>query len=526
MIRKKVAIFGCGVGGLTVAHELSKFTEYDIVMYEKKDVVGGLARSSRDTNGCATEYCWRAYFDFYDNLFQIMREIPLIENGNKTVINNLVDCRNTNFSDNGFTLKDKFIGFKKILFGVTSSDARLDLLDNISWWQSLEGTDSSHLLRAIGPWLGADRYSCSYKSVIKVGFEMDIIPKLYNNYFNYVTTKPTSEAWFQHWEEHLINQGVDIQFNTELDGVDVENNQIVRVHTSDGKHVNADYYVFAMPVEVLARIIDTSPILKQGQLAHMTELSNRGFQMELSFQLYFDRSISLGTSPSRGPNNTFFIIDSPWDIVILQYDKVYDEVKLCNDIPEVKGGWSVAVCTAYVPGIVYGKPFNRCSYDEMVVEMWQQIYNCNTLQQKIYDENGYTLEKEMVIKWSPMWPSYSFDGEMLRTFEPKFTNNVGTGALRPSYRTHIPNLFISTAYIKETIDIFSMEAAAIAGKHVSNAINDNVSHPTIRTRPIIFLPFRSIDDLMFRYGLPNIGPTIIYCMILFVIIAIIYSVAT
>lgn len=34
---KKVAIFGGGVGGLTVAHELSKNPWYQIDIYEKKE---------------------------------------------------------------------------------------------------------------------------------------------------------------------------------------------------------------------------------------------------------------------------------------------------------------------------------------------------------------------------------------------------------------------------------------------------------------------------------------------------------
>lgn len=40
----KVIIIGAGIGGLTVAHELSKYG-YDITIYERNDIVGGLARS-------------------------------------------------------------------------------------------------------------------------------------------------------------------------------------------------------------------------------------------------------------------------------------------------------------------------------------------------------------------------------------------------------------------------------------------------------------------------------------------------
>jgi uncharacterized protein with NAD-binding domain and iron-sulfur cluster len=60
---KKIAIFGAGISGLTIAHKLSnlpKFkTQYEISIYETNPVIGGLARSSRSDDDCATEYCWR-----------------------------------------------------------------------------------------------------------------------------------------------------------------------------------------------------------------------------------------------------------------------------------------------------------------------------------------------------------------------------------------------------------------------------------------------------------------------------------
>ena len=78
--KKRVAIFGAGVDGLTVAHELAKFPNaYEITVYEKHAVAGGLARSGRDAQGCATEYCWRVFFGFYKHLFEVLREIPTSE---------------------------------------------------------------------------------------------------------------------------------------------------------------------------------------------------------------------------------------------------------------------------------------------------------------------------------------------------------------------------------------------------------------------------------------------------------------
>jgi len=256
--------------------------------------------------------------------------------------------------------------------------------------------------------------------------------------------------------------------------------------------------------------------------------------MQLSFQVYFNRSISLGKEGSYDYStkkkieiNSFLIADSPWDIIVLQYDKIYD-TKLCKNIPGARGGWSVAACTAYIPGIIFGKPFNKCNYDEIIIELWAQMYRSKSLQECVMKNNGCRLEKSLIVKWSPMWPTYKFDDttQTLTTEEPKFTNNAGTYTLRPSFKTHIDNLFIATAYVKETIDIFSMEAASIAGKYVAHAISEidrfniriTAPLPVMVDRPMLLVPFRALDSISYKLGLPNISILIIIVIVIIIIL--------
>jgi len=72
----KVTIFGAGISGLTVAHELVE-KGYNIEIYEKDKIAGGMARSFRYKNGVPTEHSWRGYGPFYHNTFEIMKRIPL-----------------------------------------------------------------------------------------------------------------------------------------------------------------------------------------------------------------------------------------------------------------------------------------------------------------------------------------------------------------------------------------------------------------------------------------------------------------
>lgn len=497
----KVAIFGAGIGGLTTAHQLSKYPNIEIDIFEKKDQIGGVARSSRDRDGCSTEYSWRVYFGFYDNLLQLMTEIP-IPDSSKSVRDNLDKYHHLDISDNPITFVDTSKTFANILYGITSCDARLYELDNLSWWNSLKTTANSHVFRAIGGWFGMDRYRGSYNSVIR-GIEQTSSGQYY------ITNKPTSEAWFNPWYEHLRKNNVKFNMESELTGIIIRNNKIISTIVVDKfgnyRPIIADYYVFCIPVDSFAKLIHNSPELMQHTyFQNIIELNKTCLHMQLSFQLYFNKQISLGIN-----KNAFLIVDSPWDIIVLSYDIGFTNSIICHDLPNVKDAWSIAACTAYIPGIVYIKPMNQCTYDEIIIELWAQLLNSKKLKELVYQNNGFHLTTDLIVKWAPLWGTFHFNGKNLVTSEPKFTNNIGSRRLRPNFKTPIKNMYIATGYVKDTIDIYSMESAVIAGKAVAHEIIDYSDKPTYRPRPLILAPLRAMDTVYYKLNLPNLTPAII-----------------
>lgn len=553
---QKIVIFGGGIGGLTAAHFLSKLKDkYEIHIYEKKSHIGGLARSSRDRDGCAIEYCWRVFFDFYHNIFGVLNDIPLKEGG--SALDNLIPYKHENVLEEDLKLRNTIPALYNIFYGFTSCDNRLDSLDEMSWWDALSTTSDSNLFREVGGWLGMDRYKGSYKSVIKVGMEMQILRNhILENYEDWITNKPTSEAWFDPWRDYLESQGVIFHMNSPLIGMEIDDDGVTiskaviskETGVYNPEDVTADQYVLSLPVEALSRLISQTPALNRGGLQNIKKLESECLHIQLSFQLYFDRPVFLG----KNDKNAFLVVDSPWDIIVLSYDRAYqnslentisasaatsdfsegsdsknqsaarDSTKICNKLPLVKGAWSVAACTAYIPGLIYKKPMSECTYDEIIVELWAQLSASKKLRELIASGNDFELKKDMIVKWSEMWPTYTSKNGVLRTTEPKFTNNRGSWKLRPSFKTHIPNLYISTAYIQETIDIFSMEAAAIAGKRVARAIDPSVDAPFEIKRPELFKPFRKVDEVMHSHNLPNINVWLILFVILSLLVFILY----
>jgi uncharacterized protein with NAD-binding domain and iron-sulfur cluster len=579
---KTISIFGGGIGGLTCAHELSKLSKdpnhpiyYKITIYEQENAIGGLAKSSRDSNGYATEYCWRVFFGFYHNLFGVMSEIPLLPDENQNHIR--LDDKNKNFLnlnvleyltqyssanfDDKMSLNDTLKNGLNILYGLTSGDNRLNALDDLAWHDSLRGTSNVSVLRQVGPWLGMDRYKASYKSVIKVGMEMQFYGEIIKKLKNYVTTRPTSEALFEPWKYYLErycnvtfklrHSAESVQLNnskTMIDYVNVINLDDQRSHINK---IKSDYYVMALPCGPMSRLFlsnlnkynnnddDEPDLIYTSYFKRFDILAKTCLHLQVSFQLYFDRVLKF-----KNDVNSFILVDTPWDLIILQYPYPQDQLQLqlqksyhnphFHSTPQ--SGWSIAVCTAYTPGIVFNKPFNICTPDEIQTELWVQMIRSKRFMDYIYENNGFYLNDSMITHWSPMWQSFYYaydqntDQLKLTTTEPKFTNNAGSAKIRPSYRTPLTNTFLSTAYIAETIDIFSMEAACIGGKHATNGIVSDVNKRDQNQsqlipiknveRPELFLPLRTIDDKMYNMNLPNLGPFLILILILFLLGAI------
>ena len=73
---KRVNVFGGGIAGLTIAHELIE-KGFEVHVYEKDKTLGGMAKSLRlPYNHIPTEHSWRGYLPFYLNCFDILKRIP------------------------------------------------------------------------------------------------------------------------------------------------------------------------------------------------------------------------------------------------------------------------------------------------------------------------------------------------------------------------------------------------------------------------------------------------------------------
>lgn len=497
---------GCGIGGLTVAHELVNATDsnYEIHLYDRHDKIGGMARSGLK-NRCGvmlpTEYCWRIYGPNYNNLRDILKKIPLKHDSSKTVHDNLTDISNYLIADQQTVvhmnnrpstlfdlrrlfkkvpLKQKIQVLNKILYCFLISTRRLNTLDKLSWANYINPDNSlchdmkKYIIDIMGPYLGADVEKVNVPSVAKTLESFKILNRPIS-----VMNGPTNEAWFEHWKIYLESKGVTFHLNSEITAIHQKDDELKHILLADNTKVSGDVFFCSLPVDSVAR-------LESLKIPGINELANRSYQLMMSIQLYFDKKINL---PYK--NTALYIPDSPWQLVIEPQGSIWE--KSYNGIADL---WSIGLCDVVNRGLLIKKPFVACSHEEIKQEVWYQITQS--------EFNQYLHLDEIQIIDYNVWDTYVYNGKKLETYEPKFSTNQGTFYLRPNNNTHFKNMYFATAYTKTDTDMFEMESAAESGRRAAKILEPSI-HVIGIQRPLFFSPYRFIDKVfpffnIYQYG--------------------------
>ncbi len=94
--------------------------------------------------------------------------------------------------------------------------------------------------------------------------------------------------------------------------------------------------------------------------------------------------------------------------------------------------------------------------------------------------------------------------------EPLLVNVIDSWRCRPDAVTEIPNLFLAADFVRTHTDLACMEAANEAARRAVNGIIKRSSAAVQRCEvwplkePVVFAPFKAIDRLRYRAGLPHI----------------------
>ncbi len=533
----QVVVLGGGVGGLSAAQELAE-RGFAVDVYESKTAWGGKARSlsviGTGTGGrkdLPGEHGFRFFPSFYKHLPDTMKRIPFGANVNG-VFDNLVyssrieiaragqssvfepsRCPQTLddwltvlsslFSSLGIPGDETRFFVDRLLVLLTScAERRLAEYENIAWWDFIDAKNKSLLYqRYLGQGLTRSLVAmrAEVSSLRTVG---DILLQLFLGLltpqgFDRLLNGPTNDVWIDPWVAHLTALGVKLHPASRVKSIDLADGLVKGItvdQSGQAVHAAADYYIAALPVEVMSTVVTDSVKIAAPSLANLGKLQTRWMN---GLQFYFEKDLPLI------PGHVNFV-DSPWALTAISQRQFWKGMDLADyGDGRVGGILSVVISEWQEPGVLYGKPAMELAAEEIKNETWAQMKSA-------LDANGARrLEVANLITWF-LDPDIEFPNPTSVTnLEPLLINTVGSLQYRPDAHTEIANLFLASDYVRTYTDLATMEAANEAARRATNAILDATSSKLPRCslwpfeEPEVFAPLREYDRLRFRLGLPQ-----------------------
>ncbi len=530
-----VAVLGGGVAGLSAAHELVE-RGFQVTVHEKRAVPGGKARSypvpGSATDGRAglpAEHGFRFFPGFYRHLPDTMSRIPA---GAGTARDRLVGAERILLAQAGGraeliapahfpeSLNDvevlaRFAFWAAATLGIPAADVAF-LVDRLlllltscderrigqwelqSWWDFVEADTRSpafqkFLADGLTRTLVAARareISARTGGLILVQLLLDLTRA--GGRADRVLDAPTSDAWITPWAGHLRAAGVELRLGEAVEGIEVRNGRIAGVTVSGGRRVIADYYVAALPVEVMRTLLSPELRAAEPRLNGLDRLVTRWMN---GIMFYLGEDLPL----ERG--HTIFI-DSEWALTAIsqrQFWRGVDFRRLGDG--SVNGVLSVDISEWQRPGR-NGKVAARCTAEEIREEVWAQLRDHLDAELDGVDVRSSFLDEDIEFPN----PSGSTNAE------PLLVNTAGSWADRPETRTRIPNLLLASDYVRTYTDLATMEGANEAARRAVNAIlfatGSNAPRCEIweLSEPPTLAPARALDKLLWKLGRPARTP--------------------
>jgi uncharacterized protein with NAD-binding domain and iron-sulfur cluster len=420
-----------------------------------------------------------------------------------------------------------FVG--KLWQVLTSCDARRqEIYETIGWWEFVDAGNKSEgyqkflaegLTRSL---VAADAHLANAHVEGDVGLALILDMLVPGPSTDRVLNGPTNEVWLHPWFDYLTESGVDYQFDRKIDRIVCKSEEgrpggrIEAVHMSDSagntyELDDADYYIAALPAEVMARLLDDGILDVDSSLEGIKELGTKYVEWMNGIQFYLTEDMPLS-------NGHTIYLDSPWALTSISQQQFWPNHPLeTYGDGKVRGVISVDISNWHANGKTVKKPAMYCSAEEIRTEVWEELKTSHSKDDKpLTDEMLYCwfldpdILRENWIKSlaAPGPPTDTGLVPMDDDAEPLFVAYINTWRLRPQAFTAVSNLMLASDYVRTFTSVATMEAANEAARRAVNAIIQESGHranlcPVWNvTEPRFSFIFRMIDQHRYERGLP------------------------
>lgn len=521
---------------MSAAHELCE-RGFSVSVFEKKSIFGGKARSlsvpgthTGDRKDLPGEHGFRFFPAFYRHLPDTMQRIPYT--ANSSVADNLVNATRILVARAGLApldlvarlpqdRSDWIVALRSMLTGIgvpdnevlyfvdrllvlltTCPERRFAEYEQIAWWNFIGASQRSkeyQTLLAEGLTRSLVALRAEDGSTRTVGY---ILLQLLAGIitptgFDRLLDGPTNEVWLSPWLAYLTNKNVTLQSDVTVKQFLVAPSGVTGVVAEQGGqqiNITADYYIAAMPIEVMSGLVTPTMSSLAPSLAGLSALQTKwmnGIQFYLKTDLPLDHGHTL-------------YADSPWALTSISQKQFWKNAPLSDYGDGSLGGiLSVDISDWDDPGILYGKPARACTASEIKDEVWAQL--------KVHlNVGGSTLIEDANLASWFLDPDIQFPNQSAVTNqEPLLVNTAGSLQYRPDAVTKLPNLFIASDYVRTFTDIACMESANEAARRAVNGIlkqSGSTATPAAvwpLEEPVFFQPMVEYDRIRFNLGLPH-----------------------
>jgi uncharacterized protein with NAD-binding domain and iron-sulfur cluster len=545
----RVVVLGGGIAGLTAAHELL-VRGFEVEIYESAPELGGLAKTQwheqvldGEKLRLPGEHGFRLFPSFYRHVGDSMRRTPDAKDSDRNILERLIATRTQGIAFEGDKLQsirfertmprssesisrgimrslnqmrlepnDMYrFQMKMVQYMTSCSERRLAEYEKISWWEFLDGDQYSERFqrylnsvpRALVA-MDAKRSDGRTQSNILLQHMMDHLSA--GATVDRVLDGPTSDRWIDPWGRYLGELGAKFFFEHAAQEIVTDrkgNIQGVKIsHGGEVKLLEADYFVAALPLRVLRRLLTRAHAEEDaircthGNPAIFRLLDyplERALALLSGIQYYLEHDVSI--IPGH-----VFLPDSAWGLSIVSQAQFWgDNFRQRWGAGKFGGIISVDIANFDEPfeielpdGQKETLTARSCTEEQLALGVWQQIHRsfdapeeAQRAVMEVYDNDHLEYrEWRLPLKLPPFHvdsllklPNAGVDAEVL--INPPGSHELRAGPAG-SYAVHLGKLVFAGTYMQTFTGLPTMEAANESARHATNAILEIMDHAAER----------------------------------------------